>query len=63
MTEGANNDKVEKAGERSATTDGVRALITNIYAVPNLPDTFLSAGNMMVNRKIPAFVEITSYWR
>lgn len=39
VIEGANNDKVENVKERS-TTDGVRAIVTNIYAVPNMPDTF-----------------------
>lgn len=44
--------------ERSATADGMRALITIIYAVPNMPDTFLRAGNMVNESKL-AFVDIT----
>lgn len=29
-------DKVESAGQKSATADGMKALITSIYAVPNI---------------------------
>lgn len=36
----------------------MRALITIIYAVPNMPDTFLRAGNMVNESKL-AFVDIT----
>lgn len=49
VIESANNYKVGNSGERSATADGMRALMTIIYAVPNMPNTFLRAGNMMVN--------------
>lgn len=60
VTEGANNDKVEHAQERSTTTDGMRALITNIYALSNMSDTFSKSwehdGKL---NKIPALVEIT----
>ena len=36
VIEGNYKDKVENAGQKSATADGMKALITSIYAVPNI---------------------------
>lgn len=33
----AHHDKVENAGEGNAAVDGVKALVTNIDTVPNMP--------------------------
>lgn len=53
--EGAHHDKVENARQGSATSDGVKVLVRNIYAVSDTP--LLRAGNVIVNEG-KSFVEM-----